>query len=83
MRFINVGSHVSSSENNNFNISKSDNVIVNSNLPHINDHTKSSLNKLITLQKETDTDSSTSINDEIMITKIQVNKYHIIKIQQN
>ena len=47
------------------NTSKIDNVVGNSNLPHINSQTKSSFNKLITLQTETDTDSSISINNEI------------------
>ena len=55
-----------------------DNVIGNSNLPRINVHTKSSLNKLITLQKETDIESSNSMNDEIMEKKVK--KYHPIKI---
>ena len=44
----------------------SDNVIGNSNLPRINVHTKRSSNELVPLQKETDTESSTSINDENM-----------------
>ena len=50
-----VNSHVNSSESNNLNASKNDNVIVNSKLPHINVHTKSSFNTLITLQSEIDT----------------------------
>ena len=35
-RFITVNSHFNSSETNNLNTSNSDDVIVNSNLPHIN-----------------------------------------------
>ena len=62
---ITIDSHFNSSEKNNFNTSNSDDVIGNSNLPRINIHTKSSLNKLINLQKETDTQSSISINNEI------------------
>ena len=46
------------------NSSNSDNVIVNSKLPHINVHTKSSFNALITLQTETYTYQSISINNE-------------------
>ena len=64
-RCITINSHINSSETNNLNTSKSDNVIRNSNLPRINVHTKSSLNKLITLQKETDTESNTIINIRI------------------
>ena len=40
--------------------------MVNSNLSCINVHTKSSLNKLINLRKENDTESSTIIDDEII-----------------
>ena len=47
------------------NTSNSDDAIVNSNLPCINIHKKNSKNKLISLKKETDAESSTSINDEI------------------
>ena len=65
-RCTTVKSHANSSESNNSNASKSDNVIVNSNLLHINVHTKSSISNLIIFQKETDTESSISINDEIM-----------------
>ena len=54
-RCTDVNSHVNSSESNHLNASNSDNVIVNSKLPHINVHTKSSFNTLITLQTETDT----------------------------
>ena len=50
--FINVNSHFNSSETNNLNTSNSDNVILNSNLPRISVHTKSSLNKLITLKNK-------------------------------
>ena len=63
---ISVNSHFNSSETNNLNTPNSDNVIGNSNLPLINVHTKTSLNKLMTLQKETETESSISINDEIL-----------------
>ena len=48
-KFITVNSHFNSSETNNSNTSNSDNVIENSNLPRINFHTESPLNKLITL----------------------------------
>ena len=63
---ITVNSHVNSSKTNNSNTSNSDNVIGNSIIPCININTKISLNKLITLQKETDTESINIINDEIM-----------------
>ena len=66
---INVNSHLNSSETNNLNTSNSDNVIGNLNLPCINVHTKSPLNKLMTLQKKTNTESITSINDEITDNK--------------
>ena len=49
-----------------FNISNNDNGIVNSNLPCINIKNYSPFNKLIYLQKEIDTYSSVSINDEII-----------------
>ena len=55
-------SNVNSSKSNNFNISNSDNVIGNSNLPRVKVQTKSSFNTPITFQKETDTDSIISIN---------------------
>ena len=42
------------------------NVIGKANLPCINVHTKCSSNKPVTLYKETDTESSTSINEENM-----------------
>ena len=58
-----VNSHVNSSGSNDMNTHNSDNFIGNSNLPHINVHTKRSLNELITLHKETYTESSTSINE--------------------
>ena len=64
-RCITVNSYFTSSETDNLNTAISDNVTGNSNLPHINVHNKSSLNKIITLQKETDTVSSIIINDEI------------------
>ena len=64
-RYTTSNSHFNSSEYNNINTSKRENVVENSELPHINAQRKSSLNKLSTLQKETDTESSISINDEI------------------
>ena len=64
-RGITVKLNLNSSETNHLNTSDSDDVKVNLNLPCIDVHTKISLNKLINLQKETDTQSSTSINDEI------------------
>ena len=48
---ITVNSHLNSSETDNYKTSNSDDVIGNSNLPRINDHTKIALDKLITLQK--------------------------------
>ena len=68
-RCITVNSHFNSIETNYLKTSNSDNVIVNSNLPRINVHTKSSLDKIITFQEETDTDSGTNINDEIIYDK--------------
>ena len=59
-----IKSHVNSSKWNNTNTSNSANFIGNSNLPCINVQTKSYFNTLITNQKETDTESSISINDE-------------------
>ena len=41
-----------------------DNVIGNSKIPRINVHTEHSLNELITFQKQSYTESSTSINEE-------------------
>ena len=64
-RCITVYSHFKSSGGNNSNTPNSDNVIRNSNLPCINVHTKSPLNKLITFQIEIKTQLSISINDEI------------------
>ena len=43
-----VTSHVHSSESNNPNTFNSDNVVENSKLPHINVHSKRSLNELVT-----------------------------------
>ena len=63
-RCTTVNSHVNSSESNNPNISKSDHVIGNSNLPRINVQTKNLFNTLITWQTETDTESIISINNE-------------------
>ena len=62
---ITVNSHLNSSETNSFNISNSDYVIGNSNLPCFYIHTKISLKEFINLQKETNTKSSISINFEI------------------
>ena len=62
MRRIVVNSYFNSSETNNSNTSNSDDVIGNPNLPCINVHTKNLLNKIINLQKETNTHSSISIN---------------------
>ena len=65
-RCITDNLHVNSSKSNNPNTYNSDNDIGNSNLPRINVHTKLSSNKLVTLQKEIDTESSTSTNEENM-----------------
>ena len=56
-------SYVNIKKSDSMNTSNSDNIIENSNLPHINIQTKISFNKLITLQEETDTESIISIND--------------------
>ena len=56
--------HTSTLVNQKPNTSNIDNVIGNSNPPCINVQAKSSLNTLIKLQIETDTDSSVSINNE-------------------
>ena len=66
MRFSTVNSHDNSRDQNNSITSNSDNVIGNSNLPPIKVQTKIPFNTLITLQKETNTESSLGINDEIM-----------------
>ena len=65
-RFTTITSHVNSSESNDLNTYNRDNVRRNSNIPRINVHTECSSNELVTLQKETDTESSTSINEEKM-----------------
>ena len=65
-RCTNITSHVNSSKSNDLNTYNSDNVIVNSNLRCIDVHTELSSNKKVTFQKETDTVSSTSINEENM-----------------
>ena len=65
-RSYTVNSHVNSSESNNSNTLRSDNVIVNSNLPRINVQAEIPFNTLITLQKDTDTESGIIINDDIM-----------------
>ena len=63
---INVNSHINSSESNNLNTSNSDNVTGNSNILCINVQAKNLFNTLLTLQTETDTESSVSINKEII-----------------
>ena len=60
-----INSNFNSSETNHLKKSNTYDVIVNSKLPIINVQIKISSNKLVTLQTETDTDPSTSINDEI------------------
>ena len=65
-RCSNISPHIKVSESNSLNTSNSDNVTVNSNLPRIKVQTEISFNTLINLQKETDTESSISINDKIM-----------------
>ena len=67
--FTTFNSHVNSIKSNNLNTSNSDNGIGNSKLPHINFQTNSSFNTIITLQTETDTDSSISINNETIEKK--------------
>ena len=62
-RRITVNSHFNSIETNNSNKSNSDDVIGCSNLPRINVNTNSSLEKLITLQEENNTQSSIIINE--------------------
>ena len=59
-----VNSHINRSESNNPNTSNIDNVVGNSNVPRINVQNESSINTLITLQRETGTESSISINNE-------------------
>ena len=68
-RCTTVNSHVSGRKSNNPTTSNSDNYIGNSNLPHLNIHTKSSFTTLITLQTGTDTESSISINNETFYEK--------------
>ena len=67
--FTTVNSHINSSESNNLNTSNGYIVIGKSKLPHINVHTKSSFNKLFTLKRETDTESSIGIHDEMIDEK--------------
>ena len=55
--------HVNCSESNDMSTYNSDSGIVNSNIPCININIKTLSNELATLQKETDTDSSNSINE--------------------
>ena len=59
-----VTSHVNNSKSNYMNPYNSDNVIVNLNISRINVHNKRSSNELVNLQKETDIESITSINEE-------------------
>ena len=80
-RCITVNSHFNSSESNNLNASNSDDVIENSNIPCINVHIKNLLNKIITLQKDTDTQAIIGINDEITDDNNICEKHHVIKIQ--
>ena len=65
-RCTTVNSHVNSSESNDLNTYNRDNFIGNANIPRINVHTELSSNELVTFQNETDTDSSTSINEKNM-----------------
>ena len=65
-RCTTVTSHVDSRDTNDMNTYNSVNVIGKANLPCINVHTKCSSNKPVTWYKETDTESSTSINEENM-----------------
>ena len=65
IRYTTIKSHANSIKSNHLNTSNNDNVIGNSNLPYINVQTKRSFHILITFQKETDTESSVSVNDEI------------------
>ena len=64
-----MNSHFNSRESNSLNTSNSDIFIVTSNLPHINVQNEFFLNKIITLQRVTDTESLVSINDETMEEK--------------
>ena len=64
--YTTVTSHVNISDSTDMNTYNRDNVIVNSNIPCINVHTERSSNEIVTLHKETDTESSTSINEENM-----------------
>ena len=63
---ITVTSQVNSNESNNPNTYNSNNVIENSNLPHINVHNECSSNELISVKKKTYTESSTSYKEENM-----------------
>ena len=72
--------HISTVSKKYSNTSNTDNVVGNSNITCINVHAKSPRNKLITLQKQTDTESSTSINDEIMDNN---NTSEVISSHQN
>ena len=64
-RFTTAISHININESNNWNTSNTNNIIVNSNLPHGNVQNVSLYIALITLQKVTYSESSASINDEI------------------
>ena len=63
-RCTTLTSYVNSSKSNDPNTYNNDIVAGNSNLPHVNVHTKHSSNNLITLQKETNIESINSINEE-------------------
>ena len=70
-RCTNVISHVNSNKLNKSNVSKSDNLIGTSNLPHRNVQNDSSFNTLIILQKLAETESSASIKDEKLIKQYE------------
>ena len=63
-RCTTLTSNVNISESNDLNTYNRDNFIGNANIPRINVHTELSSNELVTFQNETDTDSSTSINEK-------------------
>ena len=62
-RCTTITSHVNSIKTNDLNKYNRANIIVNSNIPRINVYTECSSNELVTFQKETDIESSTSINE--------------------
>ena len=61
-----VTSHFNTSKSNYLNTQNRDSVMGNLNINRINVHTKRSANELVKFQRETDTESSTSINKENM-----------------